>query len=478
LKYSSGPDLQFTYNSLNRLASANDLSFAYDPEGRVTNTISSGVSQGAAYDADGRLTSIACQNGAFTVNYTYDSRDRLTQVSDTLTGTQVNFNYDDAGRLTGITRPNGVNGTYTYDATGRLTRIQEGVIIDIQYGYDAAGEVTNANFTAPLDPANFLAPSNPTFGYDAAHQIMNPGFGFDARGRQTASPGHAFSWDGASRLAAIDAVTLGYNGVNDLVTRAQGGVTTRYFYNHALGLSPIVAEKNEATGQVARYYVWSPGGRLLYLIDATSGNAVRFFHFDRVGSTLALTAGNGSVTDAYAYSPYGVPLGHTGTSPQPFTYVGKFGVRNEPAAGLYHMRARYYDPLTARFLSRDPIGPKLEDIRSLDPYQYAAGNPLTYIDPVGLEFWEDYRDLQYALFGIYHVHIDKNAAETHRYRLREDSERAADEAKQSLEHLEATEKAEQLALDKRLHPEYHYTPPLRRIPSKLRPKSFSTISPA
>ena len=63
-QYSSGPDLQFTYDSLNRLASANGLSFAYDPEGRVTNTISSGVNQDAAYDADGRLTSITCPNGA------------------------------------------------------------------------------------------------------------------------------------------------------------------------------------------------------------------------------------------------------------------------------------------------------------------------------------------------------------------------------------------------------------------------------
>ena len=383
--YNGGPDLQFTYDSLNRLASENDLSFAYDSEGRVTNTVSGGVNQGAAYDADGRLTSITSQNGAFTVNYTYDSRDRLTQVSDTLTGTQINFNYDDAGRLTGITRPNGVNGTYTYDAAGRLTRIQEGSIIDIQYTVDAAGQVVAANFTAPLDPATLLAPAMPTFAYDAAHQIKNSGYVFDARGRQTASPGHSYQWDGASRLVGIDGVTLAYNGANDLETRTIGGVTTRFFYNHALGLTPIMAERNENTLQIQRYYVWKPGGQLLYLIDATSGNAVRYFHYDRVGSTLALTSGAGAVTDAYAYSPYGVLLGHTGISPQPFTFIGEFGVRGESAANLYHMRARYYDSLTARFLSRDPLWPKLEDNGSLDPYQYAAENPLTYIDPIGLE---------------------------------------------------------------------------------------------
>ena len=382
-QYSSGLDLQFTYDSLNRLTSANDLAFAYDPEGRVTNTVSSGVNQGAAYDADGRLTSISCQNGAFTVNYAYDSRDRLTQVGDTLTGTQINFNYDDSGRLTGITRPNGVNGTYTYDAAGRLTRIQEASIIDIQYTVDAAGQVVAANFTAPLDPATLLAPAISTLAYDAAHQIKNYGYAFDARGRQTASPGHSYQWDSASRLVGIDGVTLAYNGANDLETRSTGGVTTRYFYNYALGLTPIMAERNESTLQVQRYYVWTPGGQLLYLIDATSGNAVRFFHYDRVGSTLALTAVNGSVTDAYVYSPYGMLLGHTGTSSQPFTYIGEFGVRGEAAANLYHMRARYYDPQSARFLTRDSRWPKLTDNRSLDPYTYAIENPLSFIDPSG-----------------------------------------------------------------------------------------------
>ena len=382
-QFTGSPDLQFTYDSLNRLASANDLSFAYDPEGRITNTVSSGVNQGAAYDAGGRLTSIAYQNGAFTVNYTYDTRDRLTQVTDTLTGTQINFNYDDAGRLTGITRPNGVNGTYTYDTVGRLARIQEGAIIDIQYGYDAAGEVTNANFTAPLDPANFLAPAISAFTYDPAHQIKNSGYVFDARGRQMASPGHGYQWDGASRLIGIDGVALAYNGTDDIVTRTTNGVTTRFFYNHALDLTPIVAERNENTSQIQRYYVWTPGGRLLYLIDAANGNAVRFFHFDRVGSTLAMTAANSSVTDTYCYSPYGVLLGRTGTNPQPFTYIGEFGVRSEAAANLYQMRARYYDPALARFISCDPAAPDPGNPRSLDPYSYAWDDPVRFIDRTG-----------------------------------------------------------------------------------------------
>ena len=380
-QYPGGPDLQYTYDNLSRPVTADGLAMAYDAEDRVTNTVSSGINQGAAYDADGHLVNVTYNNGAMTVTYSYDSRNHLIQVNDSLTGAQIIFNYDDSGRLTGTTRANGVNGTYTYDAADRLTRIQEGAVIDLQYTLDPAGQITNANFAAPLDPANFTNPILNNFAYDAAHQIASPGYAYDSRGRQTAAPGHAFSWDGASRLTGMDGLTLGYNGLNDLVTRAAGGVTTRFFYNLAIGMTPPVAEQNDTSGAMQRYYVWSPAGRLLYMIDAAHGNEVYYFHADRIGSTLALTAANGAVTDAYAYSPYGALLGHAGTNTQPFTFVGAFGVRAE--GGLYQMRARYYDPSSARFLTRDPLGPDLSDVRTLDPYNYAAENPLSYVDAYG-----------------------------------------------------------------------------------------------
>ena len=381
--FSDGTDLQYTYDALDRLVTANGLALSYDAEQRITNTVSSGVNFSAAYDAGGRLTNVTYNGGLFHVSYEYDSRDYLTRVSDSLTGVQLTFAYDAAGRMTNVTRPNGVNGSYTYDAVGRLTRLREGGIIDLQYGLDAAGQVVQANFTAPLNPAGLIPLTSASFTYDAARQISTPGYAYDARGRMTAAPGHTYSYDGASRLTGIDAVTLSYNGLADVVTRTQGGVTTRYHYNYALGMAPIVAEKNETANQFLRYYVWSPGGRLLYAIDAASV-AVSYFHFDRVGSTLALTDAAGAVTDAYAYSVYGKLLARTGTNPQPFTYIGRHGVRSE-GAGLYQMRARYYDPATAGFLTRDPLPPRLTDPQSLNPYQYVSADPARSVDPEGLD---------------------------------------------------------------------------------------------
>ena len=47
---------------------------------------------------------------------------------------------------------------------------------------------------------------------------------------------------------------------------------------------------------------------------------------------------------------------------------------------LYYLRARYYDPTTAQFLTRDPLVAK-----TMSPYGYAAGDPLNASDPSGLD---------------------------------------------------------------------------------------------
>lgn len=44
--------------------------------------------------------------------------------------------------------------------------------------------------------------------------------------------------------------------------------------------------------------------------------------------------------------------------------------------------------MSPEFLTRDPVWPFLEDPQKLNPYPYAAGNPLLYVDPAGTEGWD------------------------------------------------------------------------------------------
>ena len=401
--FDQGPTLGFAYDSMNRLTAANDISFQYDDAGNSVSTEDSdGIDFSAAYDDGGRLDSVGYNNEELTVQYEYDSRDLLTRVSDDLSGAQIDFQYDADSRLAGIARSNGVFTAFSWDAASRLERKQDGTFMDLQYTYDAAGEVTKISVTAPLDPASFPPPAPVAFSCDAACQIDSEGFAYDLRGRRTAGPGAGYGWDHAERLVQVveDGVTtlFGYNGLGHLRMRDRDGEKLKFYYNHAVGRQPVVAERDYDSGKMLRFYVYTPDGRLLYMVDHKNGNAVYFYHFDRMGSTLALTDTAGDVVDSYAYTPFGMLLQHDGDSPQPFTYIGQHGVLAQTDS-LYCMRARYYDAATMRFLSKDPVWPDISSPQTINPYQYALNNPLTWSDPSGLYFTDEQLNARAGGYG-------------------------------------------------------------------------------
>ena len=68
-----------------------------------------------------------------------------------------------------------------------------------------------------------------------------------------------------------------------------------------------------------------------------------------------LTDITGAVTDTYDYDAWGNIVSQTGSTPNVYLYRGE---QFDPDLQLYYLRARYFNPLTGRFLSRDPlIGP-------------------------------------------------------------------------------------------------------------------------
>jgi RHS repeat-associated protein len=114
------------------------------------------------------------------------------------------------------------------------------------------------------------------------------------------------------------------------------------------------------------------------------------YHFDYRGSTIALSADNGLVTDRIEYALYGLTTYRTGTNDTPFLFNGKYGVQTDNN-GLMYMQARYYNPYLCRFISSDPSGFG----GGLNTYAYANGNPVSLIDPFGLGAHESSVDLSW-----------------------------------------------------------------------------------
>jgi RHS repeat-associated protein len=59
------------------------------------------------------------------------------------------------------------------------------------------------------------------------------------------------------------------------------------------------------------------------------------------------------------------------------------GEQYDSDLGLYYLRARYYNPATGRFLSRDPEMGKQRKPVTLHKYLYAGSDPINMRDPSG-----------------------------------------------------------------------------------------------
>ncbi len=168
-----------------------------------------------------------------------------------------------------------------------------------------------------------------------------------------------------------------YDGGGLRTSRTIDGTITEHALDRATQLANVLVEFN-TNGIPARYYIWGPSSFLLAQKESTG--EIRYFHADEQGSTLAITDNSGSLIDEIVYDPYGKILARTSNIESPFLWLGGYGIYRETDT-LVYMRNRYYETELKRFLSSDPLS--IEGGYNL--YEYAAGNPIWFIDPFGLE---------------------------------------------------------------------------------------------
>jgi RHS repeat-associated protein len=113
------------------------------------------------------------------------------------------------------------------------------------------------------------------------------------------------------------------------------------------------------------------------LIEAAGGYAgTYYYHFDGLGSCVALTNGAGNVVELYEYCVYGQAAASDTNHPNRFLFTGR---EFDADTGLYYYRARYYHPEIGRFLQTDPIG--YGD--GMNQYAYCGNSSVNGTDPSG-----------------------------------------------------------------------------------------------
>jgi RHS repeat-associated protein len=177
-------------------------------------------------------------------------------------------------------------------------------------------------------------------------------------------------------------VSVVYDAFGNRVAKTVNGVTTKYLVEDDVNPTGYPQVLDELTsGAVTRTYTYG----LQRISQDQIINGVwtpSFYGYDGGGNVRQLTNSAGTVTDTYEYDAFGNDVYHTGTTPNNYLYRGE---QYDSDLALYYLRARYYNPTTGRFMSRDAEDGVPTDPASLHKYIYAGGDPLGAIDPTGRE---------------------------------------------------------------------------------------------
>jgi RHS repeat-associated protein len=403
----------YTYDSLDRLI------IKVTPQGTLSYT----------YYANGQVETITSSNtGGASVSYTYDGLNRLSSVVDNnLPGENTtNYTYDPASNVATVVYPNGLTSTFTYDPMNRLTELSMPPIADYKYTLGLTGNRTNAteqsgrslvwnydniyrltnetisgdpsnnsgnngSATYQLDPVGNRTSASSTFSgfspvagsYNADDQLSSETY--DANGNTTlAANGNSYTYDSENHMTSATSngktITMAYDAFGNRVAKTVNGVTTWYLVEddvNPTGLPQVMEEK--VGGAVQRVYTYGLQRISQYQFFDNQW-AASFYVYDGAGSVRQLADSTGNVTDEYEYDAYGNSFTKQGTTPNVYLYRGE---QYDPDLGLYYLRARYYNPATGRFLSRDPEDGVPTDPASLHKYLYAGGNPVNLFDPTG-----------------------------------------------------------------------------------------------
>ena len=167
--------------------------------------------------------------------------------------------------------------------------------------------------------------------------------------------------------------TYTYDALNRLTGRTQGTTVNPYFFD---ALSNDVVATTDAAGTKLATYGRGVDGEAIGISDGTGARfALADLHGDVVGTfTTTATA----LTDSVAYTPFGEEITRNGARHD----LGYQGGLTDPVTGKVNMHARWYQPGTGTFASRDSatLAPSGSSVRA-NRYTYADAAPLPPLTP-------------------------------------------------------------------------------------------------
>ncbi|MCL2658737.1 MAG: DUF6531 domain-containing protein [Betaproteobacteria bacterium] len=388
IHYPNGGVLTYQYDPTGRITQLNwngvplVTNITWNPLGQPTAwtwALATPVTATRSYDTAGRLTASEFSG------YTYDAAGRITSLNQTLyqPGTSATQNwtltYDPVGRLTGFnTVAGGITNTtasFTYDANGNRSgssETQNGVLTTRTYTY------SNANRPTSLAQKIGAAPTtNLTYTYNPNGDLLNDGqktYTYDAEGRLASATDTTGT--GLTTRYVHNAL-----GQRVLKTDAQNpSHDTAYLYDED---GSLIAETGTGANTSSTVHIYLPTASGPMPIAAIIDGQKYAVHADHLNTPRRLTDDNGLQVWQWAYSAFGdEPTSMAAVIGTPVTYNLRYpGQYYDPESGLHDNYFRSYSPERGSYTQTDPIG--LDG--GWNRFAYVGGNPVSFIDPLGLQ---------------------------------------------------------------------------------------------
>jgi RHS repeat-associated protein len=414
-QYGNNINLQYLYDPLSfRLSnvlttasvggdagnSLQDMDYFYDPVGNLTQ-----VNDAAQQTHYFNNAVVSAQ-----MQFRYDAIYQLTQASGRELASDANNSIRNSGDLAFVALPQANDKTAVRNYTEQYAYDLCGNLLSMQHVYPAqpvggSGWTRQYHYTYQDDASDasnrLKSTSKPG---DGASPPYGDSYGYDSYGNMNSMPQlGTLVWNVMDQLRQVD---LGGGGtayyvydnngkrIRKVIERLGGTVIERVYlgsferYREWQGTTAPYFQRNtlhinDATGCIARVDIKVQDDKGSDPANPLNVALIRYQYGNHLGSAVLETDQDGKIVSYEEYHPYGTTAYHSAatdedTSLKRYRFSGK---ECDAETGLYYFGARYYASWLGRWISSDPAGLAA----GLNSYRYCSGNPVSRIDPNGMD---------------------------------------------------------------------------------------------
>ncbi len=315
------------------------------------------------YDSSGNLLEEETPRGC--ISYEWDRLNQAKAIRSASFNEEIS-SYDSVGNLLQKTRQNKLH-KYAYDDLNQLQNESIANFTQHEYVYDSLN--------------NRRVHDGKEHTINSLNQLLDSGeatYTYDKRGHLVADSHAQYAYDALGKLTSVtrngERYEYQYDAFNRRIAKTTPHGTERYLYIDQNEIGMVDEQNNIVQLRILGSGKGAEIGASIAL--ELEGETYIPYH-DHAGHLSVLVDLTGNKVENYTYTAFGEAQREGTFIPNPWYFSSK---RHDPETGWIYFGRRYYDPVTGRWTTPDPLG----SADGPNLYAYVHNNPLTHFDLYGL----------------------------------------------------------------------------------------------